>query len=67
MNWLLGLVQFVVALPKVWAIVKEIQGALQKKQFEQNEKRHQKAVNDLKKAETEDEIKKAMRDIARNP
>lgn len=67
MAWLSGLVQFVVAIPKLWTILKEIQAAIHNYNLDRHEKNHEKSVKKLKDAETEDEIKDAMRDISRNP
>jgi hypothetical protein len=67
MGWLSGLVQFVVAIPKLWSILKEIKTAVHNSNLDRHEKNHDKSVKKLKDAETEDEIKEAMRDIARNP
>lgn len=66
MGWLSGLVQFVIAIPKIWSIIKDIQAALKRYQEQQKEKAHEDAVRKLKDARTEDEIKDAMRDLARN-
>lgn len=67
MSWLSGLVQLIVAMPKLWSIIKEIQAAFHNAALDKHEKKHDKAVKKLEEAETEDEIKESMRDIARHP
>lgn len=58
-----AIVQFIIALPKIWAMFKDILGMVQARE----EQKQQEAIDKTKKAKTVEEIKDAVRDRARNP
>lgn len=57
------IVQFIIALPQIWKMIQDI---LKMVNNVQNEKRKE-AIDESKKAKTEEEIKNAVRNRARNP
>lgn len=56
-------IQFIIALPKVWQIWKQICQAVQ----QHNEQKHDNALQDLKNSKTDEEQKNATHDLAGNP
>lgn len=57
------IIQILLALPKIWEIIKELMALVDK----HNEAKHQEAVAEQKKAKTPQEIEDATRKLVDNP
>jgi hypothetical protein len=62
-----NIIQLLLALPKLWSMVKEILAAFKKAQEASIEKSHAEARKKLEGATTEEEIKRATEEYFKNP
>jgi len=66
MNYLSAIIQFVIALPKVFEIFKGLWDLYEKSKRDAEEKKRLEAIEELKKAQTAEEVRRANQSITRN-
>ncbi len=66
MNYLSAIIQFVIALPKVFEIFKGLWELYEKSKRDAEEKKRLEAIEELKKAQTAEEVRRANQSITRN-
>lgn len=66
MNYLSAIIQFIIALPKVFEIFKGLWELYEKSKRDAEEKKRLEAIEELKKAQTAEEVRRANQSITRN-
>jgi hypothetical protein len=66
MNYLSAIIQFIIALPKVFEIFKGLWDLYEKSKRDAEEKKRLEAIEELKKAQTAEEVRRANQSITRN-
>lgn len=66
MNYLSAIIQFIIALPKVFEIFKGLWELYDKSKRDAEEKKRLEAIEELKKAQTAEEVRRANQSITRN-
>jgi len=66
MNYISAIIQFMIALPKVFEIFKGLWDLYEKSKRDAEEKKRLEAIEELKKAQTAEEVRRANQSITRN-
>lgn len=66
MNYISAIIQFMIALPKVFEIFKGLWDMYEKSKRDAEEKKRLEAIEELKKAQTAEEVRRANQSITRN-
>jgi large-conductance mechanosensitive channel len=66
MNYISAIIQFMIALPKVFEIFKGLWDLYEKSKRDAEEKKRLESIEELKKAQTAEEVRRANQSITRN-